>query len=88
MPTEVQTAYNTEMTTCRIAVKNEFAYVTNLWIYNDFFYQLRIGLSSISAYYEVSAVLCNAISCLVLNQISTHFKCSLPLLEEYLRRYI
>ena len=75
--------YNESMNSVWIAVEWLFGDITNSFKYLDFKKNLKIGLSSVGKMYIVSALLCNAITCLYGNETSVYFGIEPPTLEEY-----
>ena len=57
--------------------------VINSFKFLDYKKNLKVGLSSVSKMYVVSALLCNAITCLYGNNTSDYFGIEPPSLEQY-----
>ena len=77
-------AYNIAMGTVRSSVEWLFADIVNYIKFLDFKKNLKLGLSSISKIYIVSALFQNALTCLYGNNTSTFFDLDPSTLEEYL----
>ena len=75
--------YNESMSAVRIAVEWLFGDITNSFKFLDYKKNLKIGLSSVGKMYVVSALLCNAITCLYGNETSDYFGIEPPTLEQY-----
>ena len=75
--------YNEAMSALRISVEWLFGDVINSFKFLDYKKNLKIGLNSIGKMYVVSALLCNAITCLYGNNTSDYFGIEPPSLEQY-----
>ena len=76
-------ASNQSMSQVRIAVEWFFQDVINCLKFLDFKKNQEIGLSALSKFYIVSAVLTNALTCLYGNSTSNFFHLDPPALNEY-----
>jgi hypothetical protein len=84
-PTPEQLAWNTAMSSVRIEVEHGFARVLALWPFLRCWWKMEALSSPVGRYYRVGVLLTNAFSCLEgQNQVSEHFNCPPPDLEEYL----
>ena len=79
-------AYNIAMGAVRSFVEWLFADIVNYIKFLDFKKNLKLGLSSISKIYIVSALFQNALACFYGNNTSTFFDLDPSTLEEYLSR--
>ncbi|KAJ9273827.1 hypothetical protein DTO212C5_106 [Paecilomyces variotii] len=67
----------------RISVEHGFGQIQKYWMRNSFHLVNQVGNSPVAAYYLVAALMSNIITCLRGNQISRHFDCAPPSLNEY-----
>ena len=79
-------AYNIAMGAVRSFVEWLFADIVNYIKFLDFKKNLKLGVSSISKIYIVSALFQNALTCFYGNNTSTFFDLDPSTLEEYLSR--
>jgi len=75
--------FNRSMSSVRISVEWIFGDISNYFKFVDFKKNLKIALSSVGKMYIVSAILCNAYTCLYGNTTSKFFDQIPPSLQEY-----
>lgn len=75
---------NALMSSLRISVEHSFGKTMNLWSFNGFKNDLKIGLSPAAAYFIVSVLFSNIHTCIHGNQTSIRFNCQPPSLYDYL----
>jgi hypothetical protein len=83
--TPEQQGFNRDMSALRISVEHGFGKVMNLWRFNAFSRDLKIGLSPVAAYFIVAVLLTNIHTSLRGSQTSVQFNMQPPPLDEYLR---
>lgn len=82
--TEAQKAFNTSMSSVRIAVEWPFGGISTYFAFVDFKKNLKLYLQAVGKLYIVSIILYNARVCLYGNTGSNFFEIQPPSLEEYL----
>lgn len=75
--------WNHQMSQARIEVEHGFALVMRDWPFLTRTSKMQVYSSPVGRYYRVAVLLTNALACMHPNQISTHFNCPPPLLQEY-----
>ena len=76
-------AWNMVMGGVRISVKHGFGMVLKDWPNLNCFWQQQVWCIMCGTMYHVGVLLSNAHACLVQNQISHHYNCLPPTLDEY-----
>ena len=76
-------AFNQSMSQVTIAVEWVFGDAIKYLKFSDFKKNLKTGLSDVSMFYTVSALLRNALTCLYGNSTSNFFQLDLSALNEY-----
>ena len=82
-PNPLMEEYNHSMSSVRISVEWIFGDIINYFKFLDFKKDLKIALSSVGKMYIVSALLCNAYTCLYGNTTSKFFDQLPPPIQEY-----
>lgn len=75
---------NKKMSSLRIAVEWGFAKILQLFPFNDYKKNLKVGKQKVAEIYKVSIILSNCHTCLYSSQVCEYFDCDPPLLEDYL----
>ena len=81
--TEIQSEFNTLMSSVRIAVEYPFGGIANYFAFIDFKKKQKLYLQAVGKIYIVSSILYNAMTCLYGNQASDLLGVEPPILEEY-----
>ena len=76
-------AFNTSMSSVRVSVEWVFGDIIIQFRFNDFKKNLKIGLSPVGKYYQVSALLTNAHTSFYSNVTENFFDLQPPTVEEY-----
>ena len=75
--------FNERMSSVRVSVEWVFGDIVERFKFTDFKKTQTVGLSPVAKQYAVSALLCNAKTCLYGSTTSLYFQCDPPSLEEY-----
>jgi hypothetical protein len=81
--TAEESAFNNYMKPVRECVEWGFGKLGKLFAFTDFGKNQKIFLQSVGKHFMVSALLCNAHSCVYGSQISQYYNLDPPSLEEY-----
>jgi len=81
--TAAEQAFNTSMSSVRIAVEWVFGDVSTYFAFMDFKKNLKIGLSPVGKMYTICGLLRNALTCLYGNNTATYFGLTPPTIQEY-----
>lgn len=80
-----EAAFNRTMSRVRIAVEWFFGLILRYWAFVDFKKNMKLYLNQVAKIYMIAAFLTNCLTCARgSNQISRHFRCPLPTLDDYL----
>ena len=82
---EPEVFFNDDTSSIRISIEQAFGGTQQTWMANAFEIQQRAGASPVAAYYLVSTLLANCLTCIRGNAISSRFLTRPPTLEDYLK---
>ncbi|GAU87165.1 hypothetical protein RvY_00057 [Ramazzottius varieornatus] len=83
----LETACNAAMKTLRISVEWGFGKIGNLFAYDNYPEDLKLGLQPLGMYFRVAALLTNCHTCLNGSQTPNYFAVVPPTLTEHLENY-
>ena len=75
---------NAHMSGLRVSVEHGFGKTMNLWSFNGFKTNLKVGISPVAGYFLVAVLLSNIHSCVYRNQTCRLFHSEPPSLYDYL----
>lgn len=81
--TDEEAAFNSSMSSVRVAVEWVFGNITTYFAFLDFKKNLKIGLSPVGKMYSVCGLLRNALTCLHGSTTSSFFGLQPPTIQEY-----